>query len=257
MTARRLFQSIAGYAAVGQPTAGVCAKSAVTTSHEENDMRNASPLIVAFFAVLVGVHFLTPTKPRANEKPIIKYIAPATQAPVNHISTIFRQESPTSIRDLTSVFLNTSNEKVTAIRVYWTVHDESGGTMGASATVDALPFGDEPSLAPGSYLPGSRVEVKAEGEMNMRAPIRQIDVGLSFVETTGDRRPGIEWPAYGNVWPSRNESWLVLMQRRSGVAKFRTFLLKESHEKGLERIQEILQFEHDRIGRMIPQSRIE
>ena len=220
-------------------------------------MKKTSLFIVAVVLVLVGVHFLTPTKPHANEKPIIKYIAPATQAPVDHVTTVFSQESPTSVKDLTSVFLNTSNEKLTAIRVYWTVHDESGGTRRASATVDALPFGDEPSLAPGTYLPGSRVGVKNEGEMNLTAPIRQIDVGLSFVETTGDRRPGIEWPSRGNVWPSHNESWLVVMQRRLSVANFRAFLLRESNEKGLECIQEILRFERDRLARMIPQTTIE
>ena len=99
--------------------------------------------------------------------------------------------------------------------------------------------------------------MKNEGEMNMTAPIRQIDVGLSFVETTGDRRPGIEWPSRGNVWPSHNESWLVVMQKRLSVANFSAFLLRESNEEELERIEEILRFERDRLARIITQAAIE
>ena len=52
-------------------------------------MKKTSLFIVAVVLVLVGVHFLTPTKPHANEKPIIKYIAwSATQAPVDHVTTV-------------------------------------------------------------------------------------------------------------------------------------------------------------------------
>ena len=87
--------------------------------------------------------------------------------------------------------------------------------------------------------------------------MKKTSLFISFVETTGDRRPGIEWPSRGNVWPSHNESWLVVMQRRLSVANFRAFLLRESNEKGLECIQEILRFERDRLARMIPQTTIE
>ena len=75
-------------------------------------MKKTSLFIVAVVLVLVGVHFLTPTKPHANENPIIKYIAPATKAPVDHVTTVFSQESPIRVKDLTSVFLNTSNRKI-------------------------------------------------------------------------------------------------------------------------------------------------
>ena len=59
-------------------------------------MKKTSLFIVAVVLVLVGVHFLTPTKPHANEKPIIKYIASATQAPVDHVTSVCQKTSQLS-----------------------------------------------------------------------------------------------------------------------------------------------------------------
>ncbi len=47
------------------------------------------------------------------------------------------------------------------------------------------------------------------------------------------------------------------MQRRLSVASFRAVLLRESNEKGLDRIQEILRFERDRLARTTPKNMAE
>ena len=86
----------------------------------------------------------------------------------------------------------------------------------------------------------------------MPSAVKRIDLKLAFVETPGERRLGVEWPAYGNVWSSRTQEWQTMISRRSSVARFRSFLVQESDLKGPEQVQEVIRLERERRSRMIP-----
>ena len=214
-------------------------------------MRNWSALTVSL--VLMGMVFLTPSSQEAAERPEIRFVAHGTTpAPVEYVSTTFTQESSSTVKDLVSVFRNISDDPVTAFQVTWTIHDHSGSKRRVTDTTDLQPFGDEDALVGKQFLPGSTIEVATHAVLKTPAAIERIDVRLDFVETAGERQPGIEWPAYGNVWPDRNQSWLVVNSRRAQVAMFRSFLVREADSKGLGRIEEILQMERERLARIVP-----
>ena len=214
-------------------------------------MRNPSALTVS--VVLVGLSFLTPSSQEAAERPEIRFVAHGTTpAPLEYVSTTFNQDGPSTLSDLVSVFRNISDEPVTAFQVAWTIRDHSGHKRRVADTTDLQPFGDEASLGGKQLLPGSTIEVATHAVLKTPSAIERIDVRLDFVETVGERKPGIEWPAYGNVWPESNQSWLTLHSRRVQVAAFRSFLVREADSKGLGRIEEILQMERERRDRVVP-----
>ncbi|MDE2963666.1 MAG: hypothetical protein OXU26_07120 [Acidobacteriota bacterium] len=213
--------------------------------------RNWSALTVSL--VLVGTVFLTPSSQEAAERPEVHFVSHGTTpAPVEYVTTTFSQDSTSTLTDLVSVFRNISDEPVIALQVTWTIHDRSRNTRRVTDTTDTQPFGDEGSLAGKQFLPGSTIEVATHAVLKTPAAIERIEVTLDFVDTAGVRRPGVEWPAYGNVWPDRNPSWLTLHSRRVQVATFRSFLVREADSKGLGRIEEILQMERERMGRIVP-----
>lgn len=213
--------------------------------------RNWSVLTVSL--VLVGTVFLTPSSQKAAERPEVHFVAHgATPAPVEYVSTTFNQDSTSTVSDLVSVFRNVSDKPVTAFQVTWTIHDLSGNTRRVTDTTDTQPFGDEDSLVGEQLLPGSTFDAATHAVLKTPATIERIDVRLDFVETAGKRNRGVEWPAYGEVWPDRNQSWQSLNRRRVQVATFRTFLVREADSKGLGRIEEILQMERERLGRIVP-----
>ena len=213
--------------------------------------RNGSALTVSL--VLVGLSFLTPSSQEAAERPEVHFAAHGTTpAPLEYVSTTLTQESSSTVEDLVSVFRNISGEPVTAFQVTWTIHDLSGNKRRVSDTTDLQPFGDEDSLVGKRFLPGSTIEVATHAVLETPAAIERIEVKLDFVETAGERQPGVEWPAYGNVWPDRNQSWQTLQSRRAQVATFRSFLVREADSKGLGRVEEILQMERERLGRIVP-----
>ena len=214
-------------------------------------MRNPSALTVS--VVLVGLSFLTPSSQEAAERPEIRFVAHGTTpAPLEYVSTTFHQDSTSTLSDLVSVFRNISDEPVTAFQVTWTIRDRSGHKRRVTDTTDLQPFGDEASLGGKQLLPGSTIEVATHAVLKTPAAIERIDVRLDFVETVGERKPGVEWPAYGNVWPDSNHSWLTLHSRRVQVATFRSFLVREADSKGLGRIEEILQMERERRDSIVP-----
>ncbi len=203
--------------------------------------------------VLVGTVFLTPSSQEAAERPEVHFVAHGTTpAPVEYVSTTFNQDSTSTVSDLVSVFRNVSDEPVTAFQVTWTIRDHSGNTRRVTDTTDLQPFGDEDSLVGKQFLPGSTIEVATHAVLKTPAATKRIDVRLDFVETAVERQPGVEWPAYGKVWPDRNQSWLTLHSRRVQVATFRSFLVREADSKGPRRIEEILQMERERLGRIVP-----
>lgn len=211
-------------------------------------------LALTVFFVLIGMNFLTPSTQEAVGKPSIRFVAHATTpAPVDYLSSTFAQDSRSTVRNLSSVFQNISDKPVTALQVKWTIHDQSGNKISVTEIRDALPFGDEDSIAGEPFLPGSTIELANHATIATPAAIERIDVNLDFVETPGERKPGIEWPAYGNVWPSQNRSWLSMNSKRNLVATFRSFLVLEVDSKGPGRIEEILQLERERRARMIGQ----
>ena len=213
--------------------------------------RNWSALAVSL--VLVGMVFPAPSSQEAAERPEIHFLDHGTTpAPLEYVSTTFSQESTSTVSDLVSVFRNMSDTPVTAFQVTWTIHDRSGNTRRVTDTTDTQPFGDEGSLAGKQLLPGSTIEVATHAGLKTPAAIERIEVKLDFVETVGERQPGVEWPAYGNVWPERNPSWQTVNSRRVQVATFRSFLVREADSKGLGRIEEILQMERERLGRIVP-----
>lgn len=204
--------------------------------------------------VLIGMVFLTPSSPEAAEQPEVQFVSHGTTpAPVEYVTTTFSQDSTSTLTDLVSVFRNISDEPVTAIKVRWTVHGRSGGKTSATVTTDTRPFGNEESMGGESYLPGSTIEIPSEATLGMPAGIERIEVRLDFVETPGERSPGVEWwPNYSEVWPDRSESWRSMAAKRRRVAAFRSFLVREADKKGLGRIEEILQMERERLGRIVP-----
>ena len=214
-------------------------------------MKSSSALTVSL--VLVGMSFLTPSSQEAAERPAVQFVAHGTTpAPLEYLSTTFTQESSSTVEDLISVFRNVSDEPVTAFQITWTIRDRSGYKRRVTDTTDLQPFGDEDSLGGKQLLPGSTIEVATHAVLKTPAAIERIDVRLDFVETVGERKPGVEWPAYGNVWPDSNQSWLTLHSRRIQVATFRSFLVKEADSKGLGRIEEILQMERERRDSIVP-----
>ena len=216
-------------------------------------MRSWSALTVSL--VVVGMSFPTPSLPAAAERPEVQFVAHGTTpAPLEYVSTTFSQDSTSTVSDLVSVFRNISDDPVTAFQVTWTIRDRSGNTRRVTDTTDTRPFGDEGSLAGKQLLPGRTIEVATHARLETSAAIERIDVGLDFVETVGERQPGVEWPAYGDVWPERNQSWQTLNSRRVQVATFRSFLVRESDSKGLERIEEILKMERDRQAGIVPRT---
>ncbi len=219
----------------------------------EMTMKKWSLLALIVSLVVVGMNFLMPAAQEAVEQPGIRFVAHGTTpAPVDYLSSTFTQDSSSTLEDLVSVFQNISDEPVTAIKVSWTIHGQSGRKMSATVTMDALPFGDEDFMGGEPFLPGSTIEVPGEATITMTAPIERIEVKLDFVETSGVRKPGIEWPNYGKVWPSRSESWRNMVGKRRLVATFRSFLVREADSKGPGRIEEILQMERDRRAKMAP-----
>ncbi len=213
--------------------------------------RNRSALTVSL--VLVGMAVLTPSLQEAAERPEVHFVAHGTTpAPVEYVTTTFSQDSTSTLTDLVSVFRNISDEPVTALQVTWTIHDRSRNTRRVTDTTDTQPFGDEGSLAGKQFLPGSTIEVATHAVLKTPAAIERIEVTLDFVETAGVRRPGVEWPAYGKVWPDHNQSWQTLHSRRVQVATFRSFLVREADSKGLGRIEEILQMERARLAGIVP-----
>ena len=156
------------------------------------------------------------------------------------------------MKDLISVFQNISDEPVTAFQVTWTIHDHAGYRRRVTDTTDLQPFGEESSMAAKLLLPGSTIEVATHAVLKTPAAIERIDVTVDFVETVGERKPGIEWPAYGKVWPDRNQSWLTMHSRRIQVATFRSFLVLEADKKGPGWAAEVLQMERHRRARMVP-----
>ena len=203
--------------------------------------------------VLVGLSFLTPSSQEAAERPEVHFAAHGTTpAPIEYVSTSFSQDSTSTLSDLVSVFRNISDKPVTAFQVTWAIHDRSGNKRRVTDTTDTQPFGDEGSLGGKQFLPGRTIEVATHAVLKTPAAIERIDVRLDFVETVGERQPGVEWPGYGNVWPERNQSWQTLNSRRVQVATFRSFLVREADNKGLERIEEILQMERERLARIVP-----
>ena len=214
-------------------------------------MRNPSALTVS--VVLGGLSFLTPSLQEAAERPEVHFVAHGpTPAPLEYLSTTFSQDSTSTLSDLVSVFRNTSDEPVTAFQVTWTIRDRAGHKRRVTDTSDLQPFGDEASLGAKQLLPGSTFEVATHAVLKTPAAIERIEVRLDFVETVGERQSGIEWPAYGNVWPDRNQSWLTLHSRRVQVATFRSFLVREADSEGLGRIEKILQLERERLARIVP-----
>lgn len=213
--------------------------------------RNWSALTVSL--VLVGTVFLTPSSQEAAERPEVHFVAHGTTpAPVEYVSTTFNQDSTSTVSDLVSVFRNVSDKPVTAFQVTWTIHDLSGNTRRVTDTTDTQPFGDEDSLVGEQLLPGSTFDAATHAVLRTPATIERIDVRLDFVETAGKRNRGVEWPAYGEVWPDRNQSWQSLNSRRVQIASFRAFLVREADSKGPGRIEEILQMERERLGRVVP-----
>ena len=203
--------------------------------------------------VLVGVRFLTSSAQEVVEQPSISFVAHGTTpAPVKYLSTTFGQESTSSVKDLISVFQNISDEPVTAFQVTWAIHDRSGNRRRVTDTIDLQPFGDEGSMGAKLLLPGSTIEVATHAVLELPAAIERIDVTLDFVETVGEREPGVEWPSYGKVWPDHNQSWLSMHRRRIQVATFRSFLVLEADKKGPGWAAEVLQTEKDRRARMVP-----
>lgn len=203
--------------------------------------------------VLIGLVFLIPSSQEAAERPEVHFVAHGTTpAPIEYVSTTFGQDSPATLSDLVSVFRNVSDEPVTAFQLTWTIHDHSGNTRRVTDATDLQPFGDEDSMVGKQFLPGSTIEVATHAVLNTPAAIERIEVKLDFVETVAERQPGVEWPAYGKVWPERNQSWRTLNSRRVQVATFRSFLVREADSKGLGRIEEILQMERERLGRIVP-----
>ena len=216
-------------------------------------MNMRSSLALTGSLLLVGMIFLTPSSPEAAERPEVHFVVHGTTpAPLEYVSTTFHQDSSSTLSDLVSVFRNISDEPVTAFQVTWTIHDRSGSTTRVADTTDTRPFGDEDSLGGTQFLPGSTIEVATHAGLETTAAIERIDVRLDFVETVGERQPGVQWPAYGDVWPERNPSWQTLNSRRVQVATFRSFLVREADSKGLGRIEEILQLERERLGRIVP-----
>lgn len=214
-------------------------------------MRSWSALTVSL--AVVGMSFPTPSSPAAVDRPEVQFVAHgATPAPLEYVSTTFKQESTSTLSDLVSVFRNISDEPVTAFQVTWTIRDRSGNTRRITDTTDTRPFGDEDSLVGTQFLPGSTIESATHAGLETPAAIERIDVRLDFVETVEERQPGVQWPAYGNVWPERTQSWQTLNSRRVQVATFRSFLVREADSKGLGRIEEILQMERERLTGIVP-----
>lgn len=217
------------------------------------NMRSSWPLTGCL--VLIGLSVLTPSSQEAVERPEVHFVAHGTTpAPLEYVSTTFSQESTSTVSDLVSVFRNISDKPVTAFQVTWTIRDRSGNKRRVTDTTDTQPFGDEGSLIGKQFLPGSTIEVATHAVLKTPAAIERIEVKLDFVETVGERKPGVEWPAYGDVWPERNRSWQTLDSRRVRVATFRSFLVREADSKGLARIEEILQMERDRQARIVPRT---
>jgi len=204
--------------------------------------------------VLIGLGFLIPSSQEAAERPEVHFVAHGmTPAPVEYVSTTFNQDSTSTLSDLVCVFRNISDEPVTAIKVSWTVHGRSGGKTSATVTTDTRPFGNEESMGGEPYLPGSTIEIPSEATLGMPAGIERIEVRLDFVETPGERSPGVEWwPNNSEVWPDRSESWRNMAAKRRRVAAFRSFLVREADSKGLGRIEEILQMERARLAGIVP-----
>lgn len=206
--------------------------------------------------VVVGLNFLTPSAKEAFEKGSVHFVTHgSTPAPVEYLDSTFAQSSNFALTELISRFRNASDEPVTAIKVKWIIHDQSGTRRTATVTIDAMPFGDEPSMGGRPFEPGSIIEVRGEATIGLSAAIDHIEVGLDFVETRGQRQSGIEWPTYGEVWPNKlNESWQAMAEKRRLIATFRSFLVLEADKKGPGWAEEVLQMERDRRGRVVPQN---
>ncbi len=197
--------------------------------------------------------FLTPPAQEAVEQPSINFVAhPTTPAPLKYLSTTFTQESSSTVKDLISVFQNISDKLVTAFHITWAIHDRLGHRRRIMDTTDLQPFGDEGSMGAKLLSPGSTIEVATHAVLKTPAAIERIDVTVDFVETVGERKPGVEWPSYGEVWPDHNQFWLAMHSRRVQVATLRSFLVLEADKKGPGWVAETLQTERDRRARMVP-----
>lgn len=220
-------------------------------------MKKSALLVLVGIFVIAGASFLAPSE-RQNviEEPSVEFvtdITTPTRAPLNHLSTTFALVSPTSVGEITSVFQNTSSKAVTAMEVHWAIHDRSGNTVYASSTIDSHAFGDEQEMGASPFLPSEVIEAVSPTKVVMPDVVERIDVVLAFVETPGERKPGVEWPAYGEVWPSPSEEWHMMLSRRSAVARFRSFLVRQNDLKGPEQVNEVFRLERERRSRIVPQ----